>query len=77
MSGAWLAPLLNPQPLLTLLSSSLTLRLSLHLNRVTMVALETAAELWMSLTDSSQTQWLEYSGLAGEMLLDEVRGGGG
>ena len=41
-----------------------------------MVALETAAELWMSLTDSSQTQWLEYSGLAGEMLLDEVRGGG-
>ena len=42
-----------------------------------MVALETAAELWMSLTDSSQTQWLEYSGLAGEMLLDEVRSGGG
>ena len=37
-----------------------------------MVALETAAELWMSLTDSGQTQWLEYSGLAGEMLLEEV-----
>lgn len=47
--------------------------LSLHLNSKTMVALETAAELWMSLTDSLQTQWLEYSGLAGEMLLDEVR----
>ena len=37
-----------------------------------MVALETAAELWMSLTDSGQTQWLEYSGFAGEMLLEEV-----
>ncbi len=32
-------------------------------------------ELWISLTSSVQTQWLEYAGLCGEMLLDEVRAG--
>lgn len=47
--------------------------LSLHLNNVMMVSLETAVELWISLTDSMQTQWLSYTGSVGEMVLEEVQ----
>ncbi|KAG1668999.1 hypothetical protein FOA52_000592 [Chlamydomonas sp. UWO 241] len=46
--------------------------LSWHLNQRTLVALEASVELWISLTDSLQTQWLEYSGAAGEIVLKEV-----
>eukprot|EP00798_Chlamydomonas_sp_ICE-L_P011079 gene11079-18688_t len=62
--GGWLVPPLLFLPLLGL---------SAHLDTIRLVSLETAVELWISLTTSLQTQWLEYSGLYGAMLLDEVQ----
>jgi hypothetical protein len=38
-----------------------------------LVSLETAAELWISLTDGLQTSWLSYAGDEGETLLTEVQ----
>ncbi|KAL6751703.1 hypothetical protein V8C86DRAFT_3141915 [Haematococcus lacustris] len=46
--------------------------LSAHLSRVTLAGLETAVELWMSLSSSLQTQWLEFSGPYGALVLQEV-----
>jgi hypothetical protein len=34
-----------------------------------LAGLETAVELWISLTTSLQTQWLEYSGAYGALIL--------
>ena len=42
------------------------------LHRAMLVSLETAAELWISLTDGLQTSWLSYAGEEGEVLLSEV-----
>lgn len=47
--------------------------LSLHISATTLSGLETAVELWASLTQSLQTEWLQYSGLYGELLLEEVK----
>ena len=40
------------------------------------MSLEAATELWISLTDSLQTGWLEFSGPAGHVLLEEVHAQG-
>ena len=50
--------------------------LSGHISATTLRGLETAVELWASLTQSLQTEWLQYSGLYGELLLEEVGKGG-
>ncbi|KAG2448639.1 hypothetical protein HYH02_006526 [Chlamydomonas schloesseri] len=47
--------------------------LSGHISATTLRGLETAVELWASLTQSLQTEWLQYSGLYGELLLEEVQ----
>ncbi|MEW5302841.1 MAG: hypothetical protein WDW36_005584 [Sanguina aurantia] len=61
-------PLWLPARLLSLPVNAL----SRHLNHVAVSGLETATELWISLTTSLQTQWLRYSGQYGAILLEEV-----
>lgn len=61
-------PLWLPARLLSLPVNAL----SRHLNHVAVSGLETATELWISLTSSLQTQWLKYSGKYGAILLEEV-----
>ncbi|GIM04959.1 hypothetical protein Vretimale_9401, partial [Volvox reticuliferus] len=47
--------------------------ISSHTSAATLRGLETAVELWASLTQSLQTEWLQYSGAYGERLLEEVQ----
>lgn len=47
--------------------------LSSHLSATVLSGMETAVELWVSLTQTLQTEWLQYSGPYGELLLEEVR----